>query len=58
MEDLKQLKGKAVKSSGRAYFVCLFLVMANKRCKPVKEFMHETFLVDKQHHPGDVLAMN
>ena len=39
------------------YLGCLFLMMADKRYKPVKKFLHEGFLAEKQQYPQDVLAM-
>ena len=46
-EELKKYKIAALKSAKGAYHGCLFLMMADERCKPVKHFLHEGFLADK-----------
>ena len=51
------MKTDALKSRKGAYLGCLFLMMANERYKPVKKFIHEGFLAEKQQYPRDVLAM-
>ena len=51
------MKTAALKSAKGAYLGCLFLMMANERYKPVKKFLHEGFLAEKQQYPRDVLAM-
>ena len=55
--ELKKLKSEALKLSAGAYLTCLFLMMADGIYKPVKKFLHEAFLVEKQYYPRDVLAM-
>ena len=55
--ELKKLKLEALKSSAGAYLACLFLMMADGRYKPVKKFLHEAFLAEKQQYPRNVLAM-
>ena len=44
----KKMKAEALKSSAGAYLGCLFLMMADERYRPVKEFLHQAFLVEKQ----------
>ena len=46
--DIRKMKSEVLKTSVGAYLGCLFLVMANKRYKPVKQFLHEDFLAEKQ----------
>ena len=36
---------------------CLFLMMSDEPYKPVKKFLHEGFLAEKQQYPWEVLAM-
>ena len=55
--ELKKMKSEALKLSAGAYLGCLFLVMADGRYKPVKKFLHEAFLAEKQQYPCDILAM-
>ena len=45
--EVKNMKAEAVKSSAGAYLGCLFLMMADERYKPVKEFLHQAFLAEK-----------
>ena len=42
------MKSEVLKTSTGAYLGCLFLMMANGRYTPVKKFLHESFLAEKQ----------
>ena len=55
--DTKKMKSEALKSSTGAYLGCLFLMMADERYTPVKKFLHETFLAEKQQYSRNVLAV-
>ena len=51
------MKSEAPKTSAGTSLGCLFLMMADTQYKPVKKFLHEAFLVEKQQYPCDMLAM-
>ena len=53
--ELKKIKSEALKSSAGAYLACLFLMMANGRYKPVKKFLHEAFLAEKQQKHLEII---
>ena len=53
----KRTKEEALKTRQGAYLACLFLKMAAKRYAPVKKFLHEGFLAEKQQYPHNVLVM-
>ena len=56
-DKLKGYKTAALKSAKGAHLRCLFLLMSDERYKPVKKFLHVSFLAEKQQYPRDVLAM-
>ena len=56
-EELKKMKAEVSKTSSMAYLGCLLLMMADKKYKPVRKFLHKDFLVEKQQYPHNVLAM-
>ena len=43
------MKAEARRSSAGAYFGCLFLMMADERHKPVKDFSHEAYLANNSY---------
>jgi hypothetical protein len=55
--EVKKMKTEALKYSDGAYLGCLFLMMADERYKPVKEFLHQAFLAENQQYPRDTLTM-
>ena len=49
-EDLKKYKTSALKLAKSAYLGRLFLMMSDKRYKPMKKFMHEGVLAENQQY--------
>ena len=51
------MESGGLKTSTGAYLGCLFLTMANEQYEPVKRFLQEAFLAEKQQYSRNALAI-